>query len=89
MVGVNVSPVSVTAGAADAGVFGMHHDIIPKSPTKTTIPTVPILFFDIVSSSFLSSSFPQREFVRVIFLFFKSSDPSNVLYETATSFHSR
>jgi hypothetical protein len=44
MVGVNVSPVSVTAGAADAGVFRMHHDIIPKSPTKTTIPTVPILF---------------------------------------------
>ena len=44
MVGVNVSPVSVTADAANAGVFMMHHGIIPESTANTTAPIVTILF---------------------------------------------
>jgi hypothetical protein len=44
MVGVHVSPVSVTAAAADAGVSMMHHGKIPTSATKTTTTIVTIFF---------------------------------------------
>jgi hypothetical protein len=44
MEGVHVSPVSVTAVAANAGVFIMHHAITPANNAKTTAAIVTTIF---------------------------------------------